>query len=72
MIWGQLIATCTEEGYLDIRYHHLSTDGTLKTGICHSVPDILPDGRFCLKESWQWTSGNYRTGKSTIVEVSIQ
>src|SRR5262245_27632427 len=58
VVFGTLIAKVDEHDCLDIRYHHLSSDGELKTGICKGTPTILPDGRLQLHEVWQWTSGD--------------
>ncbi|MFN0123643.1 MAG: hypothetical protein ACKV2V_24340 [Blastocatellia bacterium] len=53
-----------------MRYQHVSETGALMTGICHSVPGILPDGRLRLRESWQWTSAPGTAGVSEIEEMS--
>ncbi len=65
---GQLIARVDDEGALDMRYQHITTDGTLKTGICESKPEILPDGRLRLYERWRWTCGGYEQGESIVEE----
>lgn len=67
--WGTLIATVDARGHLDMRYQHVSADGSLKTGVCRSTPERLPDGRLRLHESWRWTSGGEGSGTSTIEEV---
>ena len=51
--FGNLVAKIDRNGELDMRYQHLSEDGTFKTGLCHSKPEILEDGRIRLHESWQ-------------------
>lgn len=58
------------DGRLDMRYQQVSTVGTIKTGRCVSVPEVLPDGRLRLRESWRWTEGGDGSGESTIEEVS--
>lgn len=68
---GHLIATMDEQGRLDMRYHHLNVQGELQTGVCHSVPEILPDGRIRLHEKWQWTSGDRSEGASVVEEVQL-
>lgn len=40
------------------------------TGRCHSVPEVLADGRIRLHEQWQWTSGNQSKGESVIEEIA--
>lgn len=54
---GHLIGLVNKNGSLDMRYHHVNTDGALMTGTCHTIPEVLDDGRLRLHESWQWTSG---------------
>lgn len=67
--FGTLIAKMDDDGRLEMRYQHLSTDGELKTGECTSVPEELEDGRLRLHETWQWTCGSRATGSSVIEEV---
>lgn len=67
--FGTLIAHLLPDGSLDMRYQHLSADGALKTGRCHSVPESLPDGRLRLHETWQWTEGGAESGTSVIEEI---
>jgi hypothetical protein len=52
-----------------MHYHQVNTKGELMTGICRSVPEILPDGKILLHETWEWTSGDYSKGKSLLEEV---
>ncbi len=66
---GHLIALVSESGELDMRYHQVNLKGELMTGICHSAPEILPDGRIRLYEKWRWTSGDSSEGASVIEEV---
>jgi hypothetical protein len=72
VIRGQLMATCAENGILDMRYQHVNAAGELMTGICRSAPDVLPDGRLRLREKWQWTSGDRSDGESVIEEIIEQ
>lgn len=67
--FGNLIATMDRSGNLDMRYQHVSTDETIKTGKCISTPEILDDGRIRLHESWQWTSGDQSKGESVVEEI---
>lgn len=69
IVRGHLIALVDSEGRLDMRYHHVNDKGELQTGVCRSVPEILPDGRIRLQESWQWTSGDRSKGTSVVEEV---
>jgi hypothetical protein len=66
---GQLMAKADENGCLDMRYQHLNIHGELMTGRCKTVPELLPDGRLRLHETWQWTSGDLSAGQSIIEEV---
>ena len=68
ILQGHLIALVDEQGCLDMRYHHVNVQGGLQTGICRSVPEILPDGRIRLHETWQWTSGDGSAGSSVVEE----
>jgi hypothetical protein len=69
IVLGNLIATVSENGILDMRYQHVNTHSELMTGICTSTPELLPDGRIRLHEQWKWTSGDLSTGTSTIEEI---
>ena len=70
--FGNLIARADQNRELDMRYQHLSEDGTFKTGICRSKPEILTDGRIRLHEAWQWTSGDQSKGSSIIEEIKSE
>lgn len=65
---GVLVATVGENGRLQMRYSHVNQHGDLMTGVCESVPEMLANGRLCLHESWQWTSGDGSSGTSVIEE----
>ena len=66
---GTLIARVDYAGNLNMRYQHINKAGELMTGKCISVPEILPDGRIRLKETWQWTCGDHTGGESVVEEV---
>lgn len=66
---GQLMALVAADGSLDMRYHQVNTQGVLMTGRCTSVPEILPNGKLRLHESWQWTSGDMSSGNSVLEEI---
>lgn len=66
--YGHLIGLVDESGSIDMRYHQLNEKGGLMTGICKSVPEILPNGKIRLHETWEWTSGDKSTGSSVIEE----
>jgi hypothetical protein len=66
--FGTLVAVANESGYLDMRYQHLNGEGDMRTGRCHSRPELLSDGRLRLHESWQWTNGDCSRGQSLLEE----
>lgn len=66
---GQLIGLVDENGNIDMRYHQVNTSGELMTGFCKSAPEILPNGKIRLHETWQWTSGDLSKGNSVLDEV---
>lgn len=66
--FGTLIATVSPDGALDMRYQQVAGDGTVKTGRCRSTPQVLPDGRLRLLETWQWTEGATGAGASEVEE----
>lgn len=69
VVSGHLIALVDENGCLDMRYHQVNDRGELQTGVCQSVPEMLPDGRIRLHETWQWTSGDSSRGTSVVEEI---
>jgi len=66
---GNIIGKVDQDGKIDMRYQHLSIDGTFKTGKCISTPEILPDNKIRLHEEWEWSSGMEGKGKSIIEEM---
>lgn len=66
---GHLIGLVDEAGNIDMRYHQVNTQGELRTGRCYSTPEVLPNGKIRLHETWQWTSGDHSKGTSVIEEV---
>ena len=67
--FGTLVAVAAEDGALDLRYHHVNKAGELKTGVCRTRPEVLPDGRLRLHEQWRWTSGDGSRGASILEEI---
>lgn len=67
--FGTLTALVLEDGRLDMRYQQVAVNGAFKTGRCLSVPEILPDGRVVLHESWRWTEGGEGFGHSRVEEI---
>ncbi|CAM4122512.1 n-acetylglutamate synthase [Zobellia roscoffensis] len=66
---GHLIGLVDDQGYIDMRYHQVNTDGELMTGLCSSVPEITKEGKIRLYETWQWTSGDRSKGTSILEEL---
>jgi hypothetical protein len=66
--YGHLIGLVDTQGRIDMRYHQLNTEGELMTGICQSVPELLPNGKIRLHETWEWTSGDQSKGESVVEE----
>lgn len=70
--FGTLTALVLSDGRLDMRYQQVGANGTFKTGRCISVPDVLPDGRVLLHESWQWLEGGEGFGHSRVEEIPMK
>ncbi|UCS92923.1 n-acetylglutamate synthase [Echinicola marina] len=68
IVKGHLIGKVDNNGVIDMRYHHINQAGELMTGKCISIPERLENGKIRLKESWEWTSGNFSKGESMIEE----
>ncbi|GAB3431707.1 hypothetical protein [Niabella aquatica] len=66
---GHLIGLVDEAGRIDMRYHQANNHDVLMTGVCHFVPEVLPNGKIRLRETWRWTSGDLSHGTSVIEEV---
>lgn len=69
IINGHLIGLVDDTGCISMRYHQVNDKHELMTGLCHSEPEMLPDGKIRLHETWQWTSGDKSKGESIIEEV---
>ena len=67
--FGTIVATADGAGRLDMRYAHVNEAGELMTGVCHTEPEMLADGRLRLHERWRWTSGDQTAGESIVEEV---
>ena len=69
IVKGHLIGLVDENGNIEMRYHQINQKGELMTGICFSTPEIMPNGKIRLHETWEWTSGDCSKGQSIIEEV---
>jgi hypothetical protein len=70
VVCGMLLALMDSDGALDMRYQHVNRAGAIMTGICRSRLEVLPDGRYRLHESWQWTCGDNARGESVVEQIS--
>ncbi len=68
IIRGHLIGTVAENGELDFYYQHINEQKQVRIGVCHSVPQILDNGKIKLSENWKWLNGDKSKGKSVVVE----
>lgn len=66
---GHLLGTAGDDGRLEIAYHQVNVAGELRTGMCRSTPEMLPDGRLRLHEAWRWTTGDGSEGTSVVEET---
>ena len=69
IIRGHLIGLVDKDGHIDMRYHQINDKGEMMTGICHSTPEVLSNGKIRLHEHWQWTSGDKSHGTSILEEI---
>lgn len=69
IVKGHLIGLVDNEGNIDMRYHQINADNVLMTGTCFSTPELQPNGKIKLYESWEWTSGDRSKGRSILMEV---
>jgi hypothetical protein len=69
VLMGTLIAKVNFDGSLDMRYQHLNDECEFVNGECHSVPEILPDGRYRLHEEWRWRCRDGSSGNSVVEEI---
>ena len=69
ILFGHLLGLVNNEGVMEISYHHVNEEGDIRTGVCLSTPEILPNGKIRLHERWKWTNGDLSEGKSTLEEI---
>ena len=69
IIKGQLLGTVDANGELDFYYQHINLQNQIRVGKCHSIPQILGDGKIELCEEWQWLNGDMSKGSSVIREI---
>jgi hypothetical protein len=66
---GHMIGHVEEDNSLVFVYHHIDINGGLKSGHCTSIPEMLPDGRIRLFETWVWDHGGEGAGESVVEEI---
>jgi len=69
IIKGHLIGLVDESGCIEMNYHQVNINIELMTGVCHSKPEIMENGKIRLHESWQWTNGDLSKGNSILEEI---
>lgn len=65
---GHMIGTAEDNGELDFHYQHMNKNKQVRIGKCHSIPQILKNGRIEMREKWQWLNGDLSSGESVVVE----
>lgn len=68
IIKGHLMGLVSDNGTITMRYHQVNENGELMAGFCTSVPEVLPNGKIRLHETWQWITGDNSKGESVIEE----
>jgi hypothetical protein len=66
---GALTGTATPDGRLEFGYCMVLETGEVLSGLCRSTPEILPDGRIRLHETWERFGPLAGTGVSCIEEI---
>lgn len=69
IVRGHLVGTVAENGELDFYYQHINVQNQIRVGVCHSVPEVLENGKIKLSEKWQWLNGDKSEGSSLLIEV---
>jgi hypothetical protein len=67
---GTLVGTCKDDGVLDFGYSMVTDGGDVITGRCHSIPELLSDGRIRLTEHWERFPPHASSGVSYLEEVA--
>ena len=69
IIQGEMLGQVLDYNSLYFAYHHIDVNGQLRSGYCHSVAEVLADGRIRLHEKWEWTHGGEGKGDSVVEEI---
>ena len=66
---GSIAGTSAPDGVLRFAYCMVLDNGTVVTGLCRSVPEVLDDGRVRLTEYWERFGSEASSGISTLEEL---
>ena len=66
---GNLLGKVAADGTIRMSYQHWNQADEFRAGICTSTPELLPNGKIRLHESWEWTNGIEGKGNSIIEEI---
>jgi hypothetical protein len=66
---GSLTGLAAPDGTLTFAYTMVLSDGRTVAGRCESVPEVLPDGRIRLNETWERYGPDADSGTSAIEEL---
>ena len=66
---GALTGRVDQNGHLEFGYCLVLVGGAVISGRCRSVPEVLPDGRIRLHETWERFGADAATGTSCIEEI---
>jgi hypothetical protein len=66
---GSIAGTSATDGELRFGYCMVLTSGQVITGVCRSIPEVLPDGRIRLAEHWERFGDGAASGISVLEEL---
>ena len=69
IIKGNIVGVVSDKGIIDFNFQHINAKKEVKTGVCHSVPNMIENGKLELAESWQLLSGDKSKGESRTREI---
>ena len=66
---GHLLGKMNANQSLEFVYHHINLEGQVLTGKCFTIISNADDKKLVLKETWQWTCGDFSKGTSLLKEI---
>ncbi|MDQ1721863.1 MAG: hypothetical protein QOI26_1597 [Pseudonocardiales bacterium] len=66
---GSIAGTSSADGVLQFAYCMVLKSGEAVTGVCHSIPEVLADGRIRLTEHWERFGSGASSGISALEEL---